>query len=411
MYVPAMRSSVLVAWLVFGLFAPRDAHAQSAVELKLDLAADEQFRRCQGLVGEDKTAAARACFEQVIEASPDSTAALKARSAIATLDARVAVERSTWDRPTESAFKPGRLELSIVSGAFGVWTGAALASFVGTRPGILPVAASVTGGAVAIGLGGGMLVGSFLLAEFLELSHGTSRLIASGMGWGTLFGLSLAPWVFALLGSTWPPGALVPNLSTWETTVPAVLLTSAITGLIGLGASSGTALLLKLDAGQVAVVNTGALVGTMLGATFYPLLGAVGVGHPGWLGLLTITTGALGLASGFGMAYAVELSTWEVLIIDALALAVFGLTAAGAVGVSYAVGTTVGANVVLGGVVGVATSATVVASTVALGFFRVRREERLSRLPFLPVDGFFAPGVALDRRERPLPTATFTLVF
>jgi hypothetical protein len=411
--VAAMRtlSAHTVSLALLLALLSSSTRAQSNVELQLDLEADELFRRCQGMVGEDKTAAARACFEQVIEQSPESTAALKARAAIATLDARVQVERSTWERPSESAFKPGRLELSITSGAFGIWTGAALASFVGTRPGILPVVASVTGGAVAVGLGGGFLVGSYLLGEFLELKAGTSRLIASGMGWGTLFGLSLAPWVFALQGTPWPPGGFVPDLSTWQTTVPPVLLVSALTGWMGLGVSSGLALVLDLDPGQVAVVNTGALVGTMLGATFYPLLGAGGIGHPAWLGLLTLTTGGLGLLGGFGMSQLVELSTWEVVIIDALTMAVFGLSAAGAVGVSFVTNANIGVNVLLGGVAGVATTTTLVASTVVLGFMRVKRDERLSRVGFLPVDSFFAPGVALDREQRAIPTATYTLVF
>jgi hypothetical protein len=400
-----------LAFAVLLTLAPSSTRAQSAVELQLDLEADELFRRCQGLVGEDNTAAARACFEQVIEQAPESTAALKARAGIATLDARVQVERSTWGRPSESTFKPGRLELSLTSGAFGVWTGAALAAFVGTRPGVIPVVASVTGGAVAVGLGGGFLVGSYVLGEVLELKAGTSRMIASGMGWGTLFGLALAPWVFALQGSPWPPGAFVPNLSTWETTVPPVLLVSALTGWMGLGVSSGLALVLDLDPGQVAVVNTGALVGTMLGTTFYPLLGAGGVGHPAWLGLLTLTTGGLGLLGGFAMSQLVEFSTWEVVIIDALTLAVFGLSAAGAVGVSVVTNANIPANVLLGGVAGVATTTTLIGSTIVLSFMRVQREERLSRVGFLPVDSFFAPGVALDREQRAIPTATYTFLF
>ncbi len=385
-----------------------EAFAQDNATLTLDLAADEHYRRCQGLLGSGDRLAAAACFETVIEQAPESTAALKARAALGTLRAEGRFEFSTWDKPgSEWPFSPGHLELSLAAGGFGIWTGASVGAFLGGQ-GILPAAASATGGALAVGLGGAYGLGALAMAEFLDLKGGDARLLASGIGWGMALGLTLAPWVFALQGVNWPPGQFYPEIfDNWEQTVPPVMLVSAATGYLGAGLTVPLAFFLDLDQGQVSMINTGGWVGFVLGVLCTPILAGIQLGHPGWLGILYSATTGLGLMAGAATAFLLELEVWEVLIIDAATAAVALLAGGATAGAYFATqGNLIISSVATTGT-GVATIGTLMASTAAVVWFRTQRGDESSRVGYIQFDEIFgAPTAMIDMNQQFVPGLT-----
>jgi MFS family permease len=404
------------AWalLLFVVCLPRVAAAQGEATLQIDLAADEQYRRCLAHVSADRTLQARACFQAIIEASPESTAALRAQSALNTLKARRAQEESTLLPPGAWPFKPGRLELSLMSGAFGIFTGGALAASFAAQPfatqgPILPMV-SGAGGAMSVALGGGFAVGSFFIGELLDLKPGKSRLIGSGMAWGVGLGVAMAPWIFMLTGTQWAEGSIVPDFASvnYQLSVPAASLTSLLFGYAGLGVGAGAAFVLDLTPGQVSLVNTGAWSGLALGALASPLLGLAGFGHAGWLGLAWITGATLGLGWGSAMAFLLDFDVWEVLCIDAAGLAALAGVGLAAGGIGFVAGNQLWLNAILGGITGAAVIGAMAVATAGMAFWRIKRGGKVSRLGFLPVEDLFATPeaeVVFDKAGRPTPIA------
>lgn len=402
----------LAAWAALAVGAPTPARAQGEATLQIDLAADELYRRCLDHIGAGRRLQAQACLQTVIEQSPESTAALKAGSALNTLRAQAALETSSVLPADRWPFKPGRLELSVMSGLMGVWTGGALAAAVGSQPfaaqgPILPML-TAGGGAVAVALGGGFALGSFFLGEFLDLKGGTSRLLGSGMFWGTALGVALAPWMFALSGSQWDPGSIVPNTLDLQRGVPLSVGVTLVTGYAGLAASAGAAFFLDLSQGQVSTLNTGIWSGLVAGMLTSPLLGLLGAGAPWWLGFAWITGGFVGGAAGAGMAFLLDFDVWEVLCIDAAGLGALALVGGSAGAVGFLLGNQLWINAMLATITGGAMLAALGVATAGMAFWRIRRGERVSRVGFLPIDELFSPPtpeVVYDKRGRPTPIA------
>lgn len=386
-----LTSSLALSWLVLlAVQAPVDApfadddaagvrtHRPS-VALRLDVRADERYAICVRLLRQGQDAEARACLERLVEEAPDTTAALRASSVLSAVPPRAAMSEEVLPR-RPLPFDPGHLELALTSGLFGAYNGAVGALWLSLNPDLTPPYVSALGGVGAALLGGGYTLGTWLLADGLDLSQGDSHLLASGIGWGTALGLTLAPWMFSLAGVPWPEGVMPPFRHDLSTALPLGLLPSVVGGYVGLGGAAVLAALLELEASQVATLNTG--------------------GGTGFL---------LGLGAGLGVAHLLRLDVWEVLLIDLATVAAFALVGGGAYLLRSAGPPSPELDVVAGGATALGTVVGLGASTAAVSFFRVRRGESASRAGVLPLDVLFAPPTAvLDRDQQLVPM--FSLV-
>lgn len=415
-----LTSSLALSWLVLlAVQAPVDApfadddaagvrtHRPS-VALRLDVRADERYAICVRLLRQGQDAEARACLERLVEEAPDTTAALRASSVLSAVPPRAAMSEEVLPR-RPLPFDPGHLELALTSGLFGAYNGAVGALWLSLNPDLTPPYVSALGGVGAALLGGGYTLGTWLLADGLDLSQGDSHLLASGIGWGTALGLTLAPWMFSLAGVPWPEGVMPPFRHDLSTALPLGLLPSVVGGYVGLGGAAVLAALLELEASQVATLNTGGGTGFLLGLAATPFLPLLGVGGPLPSALLYLGTTTLGLGAGLGVAHLLRLDVWEVLLIDLATVAAFALVGGGAYLLRSAGPPSPELDVVAGGATALGTVVGLGASTAAVSFFRVRRGESASRAGVLPLDVLFAPPTAvLDRDQQLVPM--FSLV-
>ncbi len=378
------------------------------IPLGVDMAADEQYAICLRLLRQAQDASGRACLERVVEQAPGSTAALRAESVLSAIPPRAPLRGAVLPR-RPIPFEPGHLELALTSGLFGAYNGAVGAVWLATNPGALPLFVSAAGGAGAVVLGGGFALGSWLVADGLDLSAGDARLVASGIGWGAGLGLTLAPWLFSLSGVPWPDAALPPFRHNLEQALPLALLPSVVGGYLGLGSAAVLATLLELEDAQVSTMNTGGGVGLLVGLAATPLFSLMGLGDPLYTALLYLGSTSIGLASGLGVAQLLRLDLWEVLLIDLGTMAAFALVGGGALLLRSAGPPSRELDVVAGGAAALGAAAGLVSTTAAVSFFRVRRGESASRAGILPLDVLFAPPSALLDRDRQM-VPMFSLV-
>lgn len=410
--VAVLASSLALPWLVsLALQAPVEAPAPPpaappsssargpSVALRVDVGADERYAICVRLLRQGQDHEGRACLEQLIEEHPDTTASLRAESVLSATPPRAPVQSEVLPR-RPIPFEPGHLELALTSGLFGVYNGAVGALWLALDPSLAPVYVSAVGGAGAVLLGGGYALGSWLLADGVNLSQGDAHLVASGIGWGTALGLTLAPWTFSLANVPWPDGALPPFRHDLSQVLPLALLPSVVGGYVGLGGAAVLAALLDLETSQVATMNTGGGVGLLLGLATTPFLALLGVGDPLSTALLYLGSTTLGLGAGLGVAHLLRLDVWEVLLIDLATVAAFALVGGGAYLLRSAGPPSLELDVVAGGATALGTVVGLGASTAAVSFFRVRRGESASRAGVLPLDVLFAPPTALLDRDR-----------
>lgn len=375
--------------------------SQPAVELGVDVAADERYGICVRLLRQQQDVEGRACLERLVEEAPDTTAALRAESVLSAIPPRVPVTGDVLpQRPIP--FEPGHLELALMSGLFGAYNGATLAVWLSTNPNTMPLYVSAAGGAGAVVLGGGFALGSWWLADNVDLSAGDARLLASGVGWGAGLGLTLAPWIFSLAGVPWPDAALAPFRHNLDQALPLALLPSVVGGYLGAGGGAVLAALLELEESQVAIMNTGGGVGLLLGLSSTPFLSLLGLGDPLFTALLYLGSTTLGLGSGLGVAHLLRLDTWEVLLVDIGTVAAFALVGGGAFLLRSGGPPSHELDVVAGGATALGTLAGLAGTTSAIAFLRVRRGESASRAGILPLDVLFAPPTALLDNERKL---------
>jgi hypothetical protein len=385
-----MRLSALL--LALALLAPFAARAQTTgeVSVDVDLRADERYAICVRMLKERRSLEGRACLEQVIEETPKSAAAVRARAVLSALPPEPPEPSEVLAR-RPIPFKPGHLELIVAAGAFGIWNGAAAAIVLGASPIAVPAYVSAAGGAVAVALGGAYSIGTYFIADRLDVSAGDARFISSGVAWGTGLGLSLAPWAFALAGSPWPAGALPPLDEDFERALPFALIPTVAGGYGGVLVAVLVSRFVEMEPSQVGTLNTGGWIGFALGLTSTPLIAATGLGDPVWLGLWYLTTTSTGLAAGFGLSQLVRMDAWEVWLTDAGALA--GLVVVGGGALLLRSGAPPGGtgDILVGAAATGGTLFGYAGALAAVAWFRVQRGEEFSRVGWLPVDTLFAP--------------------
>ncbi|MCP4500983.1 MAG: hypothetical protein GY822_13575 [Deltaproteobacteria bacterium] len=367
--------------------------------LEVDTTANAALQICRGFIGQGKMQRAAACMVGVIDKHPRSTAAERARASLDDIRSFERLLGSQIHKKRPDAFPEGRLEFTSVAGAFGILSGTAPAMFLAAQaevPGFL----SAAGGGAAVVLGGGFALGSYLVAEKFNLDYGQTKTLQSGVVWGIALGLALSPWVSELAGSPWHEDSLLPPLD-FEIGLPAIVLTSTLTGYLGLAASAAAVVMLDLSPSQVSMINTGATVGVALGFGVAPLVGLAGFKGAGPTGLVTTGTLALGLLGGWGMSKALRFEVWEVLLIDGVTILGGGLSALVAMGIATVGGT---GGAALGGLVFVlGTGATLGAATAGVGWMRTTRGDELSRIGMQDFEALFAPTALLDQQGNMTP--------
>lgn len=376
---------------------------RNQLELRIDVSADERFEACMRLIAAQRRPEARACLRALIDTTEGSTAALRARAALSVLDAPAPTVNEVAPA-TPEPFPAGRLELVSTAALFGVWNGAAGAVVAGQAPGVVPPYVSLAGGAAAVGLGAAFGLGTWLLSERLELSAGDSRLIASGIGWGTALGLSLAPWAFSLSGTPFPGALFDPFSKDFERGLAVTLVPTVLSGYLGLAGTFALSRFVDLEPAQVATANTGGLVGFGLGLALTPFFQLIGLGDPLWLGLAYLGSTSVGLLSGLGVAHLLKLDLLEVWLCDLGAALGFVVVGGAGLFLGPALGGGTAVSVLLGGATALATLGGLVGATAGVSWARVQRGELISRVGGIPLEVLFAPPEAtLDRDGKLVP--------
>jgi len=380
---------------------PGDRGTRS-VEVEVDLVADERYAICVRMLHERRDLEGRRCMEEVVEASPGSAAAVRARAVLSALPPQ---RQSAETRAVDPVpFRPGHLELVLAAGAFGIWNGGAGAIALGQGPLLVPEYVSLAGGAASVALGGTFAVSTWLIANKLELSPGRAHLLSSGVAWGTGLGLSLAPWAFALAGSPWPDGALPPLDESFERALPLALVPAVLGGYVGVGGAALLSSFTDVEPAQVGVMNTGGWVGFALGFATTPLVDATGFGDPISLGVWYLGSTSLGLAAGIAMSQLVRLDPWEVWLLDAGALGGLVVVGGGAFFLRSGMPPGAAGDILAGGAAAGGTLVGLVGTTALVAWLRVRRGDEFSRVGWLPVDFIFAPPApVLDKRGQLVP--------
>lgn len=253
------------------------------------------YETCLRSARNDEAKLVRRCFDGVATRWPDTLAAVRARANVSLLDVEMELGKQTW-------LPPGRLELVGVAGLFGVWNaiagGVVVASNVdGGNPGALLLGVSAASLALGVGFG----VGGGFIGDALKLDEGASRLVASGLVWGTNMGIGLLPVVF--------------SVDTRGNGTAAVLTVLGGGWAGGLGALALTNVL-DLDATGVSMVNSGGIWGSVVGGMVMINLVNAGVQQSAAYSAAYVGSNVLGLVGG-GLLSQVVTATWgETLIFD-----------------------------------------------------------------------------------------------
>jgi hypothetical protein len=271
--------------------------------VRIDLAADQAFKTCVTTMKDD--AQGRACLKAIVTSSPNSTAALRAQAGLDVLDAKALAEKPF--------FAPGRLELSSTVGAFGLWNGIALGVSVFT---VAPALAGNNGGVMILGtgvaslaLGAAGAVGGYYLADAFKLDEGGSRMVSSGLIWGTVVGTALTPVVLDVLAHS--------GVQNGQLLLPATLGTVVLAGYAGGAGAIAAATSLHPTAGQVSIVNTGGWIGGTVGLLALADLAAFSAPNVEAYSFTFIGAEALGLGAGILAASQLKEISWgETLVID-----------------------------------------------------------------------------------------------
>lgn len=303
-----------------------------------DAEADALLEDCRAAEGAADAQRLSACLLDVEARAPRTPAAERARGMRQLLSWRAAREV----QQAQGLFAPGRLEIASGLGVFGVWNAVA-AGILAARnlpeldPGFVLMGAS--GLALAAGVGGG--IGGLALADALHLSEGGARLATSGLVWGTNVGVPLGLWMASAIQSvpypTTDPQTGLPDPDEearyWEdegererARTNIVLLTTLASGYAVGGTALWLASELELDAADVSLINSGGILGSMLGVLgIANLTGVANVSDQGALAATYIAGNLVGLAGGGLLANWLDL-TWGQTLMGDLGAVVGGIT-------------------------------------------------------------------------------------
>ena len=261
-------------------------------------AANADYDECLRLATRVRSPNLSACFERVATKYPDSLAAIRARANVSLLDAEHDLVNGDAN---EGWLPPGRLELVGVAGLFGVWNAIAGGVIVATN------ANTGNGGALLIGisaaslaLGVGFGVGGAAIGNALKLDEGASRMVASGIVWGTNMGIGLLPVVF--------------SLDTGNGTAP--ILTVLGAGWVGGLSTLALTDALRLDTAAVSMVNSGGIWGSLVGGLVMINLLNAQVESSGAYSAAYLGGNVIGLVGGGLLSQVVTASWGETLVFD-----------------------------------------------------------------------------------------------
>lgn len=213
-------------------------------------------------------------------------------------------------------FRSGRSELVLASMLYGGMASVAIAEAAGGPRLDGVVRLLIDTGASVVGVGLGLLISVLTTTDYVKVGH--SSIIIGAAAWGTTLAASLA---FGL------------KLSDQNTLALALL-----GGGLGLGSGILTARLNDTSPGDAAIVNSGALWGSVGGLLLGGAIGFSDDSRRSALGWFTLGGVGIGLVTGALMAWGLEVSRGHVAVVDAFGLA--GLALAFSVG--YGIGTTGG---------------------------------------------------------------------
>ena len=284
-----------------------------------DDTANRAYAACLESARQDDAASVSACFDGVVAAWPNSLAAVRARANVSLLQA----ERELASTQ-QSLLPPGRLELVGVAGIFGVWNaiagGVVVASNLqGAGPGALLI--GISAGSLALGVGFG--VGGALIGDSLKLDEGASRMVASGILWGTNMGIGLLPVIFTLN-------------TNGNATVPVLTVVGA--GWVGGLGSLALTNILRLDTTAVSMVNSGGIWGSVIGGLVMTNLANSQVTEASAYSAVYIGASMLGLVGGGLLSQTVNVSWGETLIFDLGAVISGSVMGFGSAGIMLATG-------------------------------------------------------------------------
>ncbi len=242
-------------------------------------------------------------------AAPESLDSIRARAALSMIEALTVAEVP----PPPPAFGAGRLELVGVSGLFGVWNavagGVSVASLAQLDGG--PAFLGTAAGALVAGVGFG--VGGYYLGEALELDESKSKLVASGLIWGSNMGMALAPLVASAAIDT-------------GTALPLIVLTPIVlAGYAGGAGGLAAGMFIDLTPADVSMVNSGGFFGSVVGGLMLTNLLAWQVSGTAPYSLTYVAFNAAGLAAGGLLAKNSDYTWGETLVAD-LGMAIGGTT-------------------------------------------------------------------------------------
>jgi hypothetical protein len=262
-------------------------------------ASDAAYARCLASARTDEARLVERCFLDVAAAHPDSLAAVRA-TANATL---LQVEHDVANSAAQNGWlPPGRLELVGVGGLFGVWNAIAGgivvgANVQGSNPGVLLL--GTAGASLALGVGLG--IGGARLGEALHLDEGASRLVASGLVWGSNAGIGLLPVVFAADRNGNGTSAVLTVLGAgWVGGLSALALTNV----------------LDVDAPSMSMINSGGIWGSVVGGMVMLNLTNNQVSQSGAYSAAYIGSSVVGLVGGGLLSTTMKPTYAETLIFD-----------------------------------------------------------------------------------------------
>ena len=264
-----------------------------------DVTANAAYDECLRLAGRVTTTNLTACFARVGTKYPDSLAAIRARANVSLLEAEHDLvngeEKQGW-------LPPGRLELVGVAGLFGVWNAIAGGVLVATNveggnPGALLIGISAASLALGVGFG----VGGAAIGDALKLDEGASRMVASGIVWGTNMGIGLLPVVFDLDREGNGSAAIITVLGAgWAGGLGTLALTNV----------------LRLDTPSVSMVNSGGIWGSVVGGLVMLNLANARVQPSAAYSAAYIGANFVGLVGGGLLSQTVNVSWGETLVFD-----------------------------------------------------------------------------------------------
>jgi hypothetical protein len=237
---------------------------EAPVGLAIDDAAfDADLDHCVALMERGDAAQANACLDALQVANPGREREIaRVRRLLDATPVVAPVGGEPGQLMLPAFLKPGRLEVSAVSGIYGVWAGVTAGLLLGFNSdqylwNIDPSIVILTTGGAGVGLGLAGLAAGYAIADRLDVDQGHAWSYTAGMTWGTSYAISTLPMLYDL------------NAVPWWLTDEVNAGLPLLGGGIGAASAFGLALVVDPDIAEVSMMNTGGwtagLTGLLLG--------------------------------------------------------------------------------------------------------------------------------------------------